>query len=199
MEKLCPITGDQHCKCKTNLAITPLGRALLVDTKAAVRKVFTDHLVFTNWVIIESVPELTDSQPIIVNRLLENPKDIAVLLRSIIGNELARKVEELFTVHLKLAAAALTPLREGNSKALNKAVTEFLEQGKELAAGLHALNPEKLSLAYADKLVSEHNQFVVDIATTRQKGEAKKHVNLYDEYFHHGLGFADAIYETLTA
>ena len=194
----CPVTGGKECFCETKPA-TKIGSALLVDAKAALRKLFSDHLFYTLLVINETVPHVEPSQPEFVKRLLQNPKDLGEFLTPIVGADKAKIVDQLFTEHLELAAATLGPLNAGDKKKIDAAVKAFFDQGERLAQGLSSLRPNKLSLVFAWDLVSQHNHFVVDLAVLRSEGKTKQQIKTFDRYFHHGLKFADVIYEALTS
>lgn len=204
----CPITGDYPCKCPRKTSASPLGSALRIDLKAAFRKLFTDHLVYTNLVIMESVPILQEDADSFVKRLLRNPIDIANLLQPIVGVELAKAIKDQFTEHLKLANSALTPVRNGDSAGIKAAVEKFYAQGELLAVSIHNLSPVKLPYELVRKLIREHNEFVVKLASIRgglngispeqRERKYEEYIDTYDQYFKHGMGLSDAIYEGLT-
>lgn len=197
MSKRCVITGDSQCSCEWNPSETPLGSAMLMDMKASIRKVFTDHAVYTNWLILDSLPNLnSEAVTATTNRLLQNPTDIGNLLTPIVGKSKSLRVEHLFTEHLKLAAKILTLINTKQS--IDKTVADFYKNGDEVAEGLSELNPTKLGLAYAKKLMHDHNEHVVQLVTIRTKKDYTGYIRRYDVYYKHILMFADSIYEALT-
>lgn len=196
---LCPITGETPCKCRHKLSRTEFGNALLTDLKSSLRKLFSDHAWYTSWLIVESVPVLQPDNGVVAQRLLRNPDDIASLLSHIIGAEKARGVGTLFKNHLLLAAAALEPVRNGQTELVNAAVQKFYDQGNLVGAGLHQLNPHKLSQEYATAMMRQHNEYVVQLATLRQKQDYENYIVTLDAYYKHMLQFSDMVYETLTA
>lgn len=204
----CPITGEHPCKCPNKISASDIGSALQVDLKGAVRKLFTDHINYTNLVIIQSVPVLQEDAGSFVERLLKNPIDIANLLLPIIGASLAANIKKQFTDHLVLANDALQYVRNGDSNGIRIAVDKFYSQGNLLSRAIHDLSPNKLKLDHVQKLIREHNEFVVALASMRGQLQArtpkstkdqiyKNYINTFDLYFKHGLGLADAIYEGL--
>jgi hypothetical protein len=196
-DSFCPVTGDYPCKCDTKLAVTPMGTALMTDVKAALRKLFDDHVDYTNLVIMESVPMLNPYAKDFIGRLLKNPTDIANLLVQIKGVPLAAEIKEAFTEHLKLAAATLEPVRNGNGVA-TEAVKKFKNQGNILAGALSKINPVKLPLTFSLQLVNEHNDFVVKLVTLRATKKPREFIETLDMYRKHAMMWADAIYEALT-
>ncbi len=196
---ICPITGETPCKCPHKLSQTPIGNALLADLKSSLRKVFSDHAWYTSWLIVESVPVLQPDNQIVAKRLLKNSDDIANLLSYIIGQHRAQEIGLLFRNHLLLAVAALEPVRNGQTQLVNEAVQKFYAQGDLVGTGLHNLNQHKLSEPYAIRMMRQHNEYVVQLATLRQKRDYENYVKTFDEYYKHMLQFSDMVYETLTA
>lgn len=199
MDHICPITGKYPCKCPNKRSATPTGSSLLIDLKAVLRKVFTDHAVYTSWLIVESLPINQPNAGFVTERLLQNPADIRTVLEPIIGSTGGAAVEDLFANHLKLAAAALGPVRSGDTSGTQKAVEAFYAQGDQVGLALHNLNPAKLSLEYAVSMMKQHNEYVVKLATLRQQQSYQEYIKTFDEYYKHMLIFSDMVYETLTS
>lgn len=197
----CPVTGDSICTCGQKKYIkTKVGRAMLLDMKSALRKIFTDHAVYTNWLILESLPIKNNSDKFlnsVVTRLLQNPSDIANLIQPIVGTTVASKVEKLFTEHLKLAAATLEPARNEMLKDLDTAIKLFYANGEEIGTLLGQINSYKLSGEDGRKLMQGHNEYVVKLVSKRKDLDDTYTVT-YDEYYKHMLMFSDILYETFT-
>jgi hypothetical protein len=195
----CPTTGEYGCSCLVNpdQYQSELGNALKVDLKASLRKVFSEHSDYTHFLIVESLPVLQASVSAVTTRLLRNPIDIANRIEPLVGPDKAELVAQLFTDHLKLAAAALKPVREGHKKATQEAVEKLYQQGDVLAEGLYLLNPKKLDLETVTRMIHEHNEFVVELATLRQTKQYEEYIMTYDEYTKHMLMIADALYQAL--
>ncbi len=192
---ICSITGRRTCTCD---GTTPISNYIKTDLKAVLRKLFTDHVTYTNWLITASLPVLQpDVQPLI-DRLLENPADIANLLLHIIGKESADVVEKVITDHLILANDALTAVREGDEEAVSIAVDDFYTQSDKFAAALSSLNPAKLPIDFAITMVKSHNEHVVHLAVLRSQRKYGEYINSFDDYYKHMLMFSDAVYETTT-
>lgn len=68
-----------------------------------IRQLWGQHVYWTRFFIISTVANLDDLEPV-TKRLLQNPKDFAVLLTPIFGMRAAGRFEELFTRHLLIAA-----------------------------------------------------------------------------------------------
>lgn len=158
------------------------------------RKVFDEHAIYTSSLITASVPELLPEASFLTERLLQNPKDIANLIRPLKGNQVANQVENLFTEHLKLAAAALEPARLNNKAALENAANAFIMQGDKIANLLSKLNPNVLSLNSSKNLMKQHNNFVVRLLDLRSRGLHQQYIQAFDQYLNHISMMANTIY-----
>lgn len=193
----CPVTGDYPCYCKSKLAVSPIGSALLVDIKSALRKLFTDHINYTNLVIITSLSRLESDNSDFVKRLLQNPIDIANLLAPIVGKQIAGDVRDGFTNHLTLANDILGHVRDGDKDSIAEAVNKFYEQGDVLSETLHNINTNKLPLETLYHMIRQHNEFVIKLAILRAEGQMEEYIQTFDTYYKHGLSLSDAICEAL--
>lgn len=193
---LCKITGQSPCRCQKlqggKLSIN------FDDFKTALREAFSDHAWYTSWLITESLPVLQPNAEFVTQRLLENPNDIAALCLSLIGSKKAVAVAGVIRDHLLKAAACLAPVREGNTVATEKAVNELYAQGDKFGEALHSLGPNKLSAEAAKRMVREHNEFVVKLATLRKQQNYQEYIQTFDIYFNHMMMFSDEVANTLS-
>ena len=186
----CKITGDPICKCKRkeNKIVVNFD-----DFRLAMRRIFTDHAVYTSLLIMQSVPVLQQDADEIAARLLENPSHIRFLLEPFLGVEVGIKIEEAFTQHLKLAASALEPVRLNRTRETQAAVNKLLEQGTLVGSLLGSINPLKFPENKAIEEFNTHNNFVVKLATLRSQGNYKEFISTYDIYFNHMMEMSDTI------
>jgi len=197
MSSFCSVTGNTPCQCSNKNAVNPIGSALLVDLKGALRKVFTDHGFYTLWLILESLPSKTSFTNIVTQRLLRNPKDISNLLINIIGQEPAFLIQQLFTEHLILASKTFEPAKNNDNITLNNILNKLYINGDKIAESLSSLNPNKLHIQYTKQLMKVHNEQVLQLVVKRLSNDDLI-VELYDQYYKHLLIMSDAIYEAFT-
>ena len=192
--KVCVITGQGSCKCKNvkgKIIVDP------VDYRLAMRFVFSDHSWYTNMVILESLPVLQPNAEFAVKRVLMNPVQIKQLLLPLVGAIIADNFESAVSGHLKLANAALEPLRNDDKVALAEAVNNFYAQGNDFGAAIYSLNPKMITLEAADAMVREHNEFVVKLATLRKQQNYEEYITTTDMYNKHMMMVADLICELI--
>ena len=195
MDTYCPRTGDPICKCKK------ADGKIIIDFdafKTAMRRIFTDHAVYTSKLIEKSVPTLLPDANDTAARLLENPLHIRTVLEPILGPVVGEQLQNLFTEHLKLAAATLEPARTEKSREVKIGVEKLLEQGKQVGMLLGSIDPTKLSPELAIREFNTHNNYVVSLVTLRtQRGKDKEYINLYDDYFNHMMALSDSVTSVL--
>lgn len=182
----------QHCATK-------MGSAYVMDLKSIVRTALSDQAWLLVLLINDSVPMTHQTSSAIAQRLLKNPGDISKLITPIVGNDKAEDVMEALTEHLKLAAAMLPFVSSGTIGSFEgeNSVSEFYEQGDEVADALSALNKTILPYETVRDAISIHNQYIVTLATSRYKGDSKLYLKTLDEYNQQFLSVADLLYTAL--
>lgn len=188
----CPTTGEVHCKC-----LTPKIRisSLKVDLKSALRKLFTDHGVYTAFVLKSIVDGISDV-PVFLDRLLLNQEDIGDQLKPIVGDAKGNLLTDVLTEHINLAGDVITAATK-NDPTLNDKIKKLFENSDEVARVLTSLNPSKLPYPITQKMFHTHNQFVIDMTVARIKKNYEEEQRLYDAYYNELLEMSDAIYNAL--
>lgn len=188
----CPISGEVNCKCLyPREKISPLQ----VDLKSSMRKLFTDHGVYTAFVLKSIIDNGKDTQ-IFLTRLLGNQKDIGDQVALIVGVKNGNQVTQLLTDHIKLAGDTITAIAKRDPTLADKINKQFA-QGNQVAQGLSSLNPETLPFETIQQMFQIHNQFVVDMAINRFQGKYEEEQQLYDGYYNEILAMSDTIAHAL--
>lgn len=191
MKGYCPVTGEANCKCApTSQKVSPLK----IDLKASLRKLFTDHAVYTAFVLKSIVDDKPDAY-VFLSRLVQNQKDIGDQLKPLVGNKNGSAITVALTEHIRLAGETITSATRGEP--LKNKVAELYNQGDQIAKFLSSLNSAKLPLKEVTKMFRAHNKFVVDMTVARIKKEYHKEQVLYDAYYNEILMMSDAIFEAV--
>lgn len=141
MDKYCPITREVSCKCGKYQTKIPSWQ---VNLKLTLRKLFTDHAVYTKFVI-NGIIGIYPNVPAMTQRLLSNQIDIGDQLKPIIGDSRRKELTDLLTKHIILAADVITITSSNKAQQeLQIAVNNLFENSDQVAAFLTSLNPEKL-------------------------------------------------------
>lgn len=188
---VCAITGETHCKC-----LEPKGYGLLsqIDVKASFRKLFTDHAVYTAFVLKSLVDGVPASA--FVDRLILNQHDIGNQLSLMLGNEIGNRATILLVEHINLAAEVITSKVHGDSN-LDLNIQRLFANSDLVADFLSSLNPEKLPQEVVRSMFHTHNQYVINMTVQRFYKEYKNEQVLYDSYYNQILDMSDAIVNAL--
>ena len=195
----CTITNEMHCKCLNKQELgNPVGD---IDMRAVLRKLFTDHAVFTS-LVLKSIVDKAEDTGVLLERLLGNQKDIGDQVAPVIGVEKGAQLAQLLTEHIQLAGAVITaaasPADAMNTKdGLMTKLRALLDQGNRVATFLTSLNPEKLPLNVTSEMFASHNRSVFEMTKARIEGDFNREISLYDAYYNEILALSDALVNAL--
>ena len=187
----CPVTGEPYCKCEHADGVVFLSP----NHKDTLRKLFSDHAVYTKMVIVA----VLDSRPeadFLTKRLLDNQPEIGDFLGQFIGRESGDAVTNLLTEHIKTAAAIVTKLRD-NSRDIQKDIDFLFNNSERVAKALSGLPSSKLDYGIVHKEFDQHNDFVLALAKLHKKAMYEKEITTYDAYYVHMLKFSDMLCDGL--
>jgi hypothetical protein len=177
----------------SNLIVAPRNHgSYYTNAKGTFRKVFTDHAVYTKFVItdiIEQLPNLSAD----VERLLKNQEEIGHLASVSIGPTKGTALSDALKEHIQLAGNVITAIKGGDVAAINTASIAFLDNAESVGRFLNSINPDKLPLISTIEAFKTHSQYVIDIANAQKNRNVNDVVSLYDAYYNHMLGISDAI------
>lgn len=183
----CAISGESNCKC-----LNPKGYVLssTIDVKASFRKLFTDHAVYTVFVLHSLVDKVDASA--FVTRLLANQHDIGAQLNLVTGTNMGDELANLLVSHIELAAKVITAAVKRDPE-LNITITDLFYNSDMVADYLTSLNPAALPNDVTRKMFHTHNQFVIDMTLKRIQKNYQDEQILYDAYYNEILEMSDAI------
>ena len=193
-DQYCRRTGEVHCKCLPGRTLNHV-HPLKVDLKAALRKLFTDHAVYTAFVL-KAIVDGTADVSAFSKRLIQNQKDIGDQLAPLVGAAAGQKLTNLLTEHIKLAAATITAATKKSAE-LNGLLDKLFKNSNDIAAFLTSLNQTMLPYDITSDMFRMHNQFVVDMTLARIAKNFEKEQTLYDAYYAEILEMSDAIFAAL--
>lgn len=192
MNEYCPITGESQCKC---LKSRHPFKAIQVDLKSAMRKLFTDHGVYTKFVIDAIVSHTTDLD-VLLDRLMLNQENIGNQLKPIIGSSNAIMLTTLLKKHISLAGEVIKDA-VNNDPVLKEVIDLLFENSVRVAGFLTSLNPEKLPFEVTKDMFDRHNQFIIDITIARIHGNHAAEYKKFDSYYVELLELSDMIVNAL--
>lgn len=190
----CEVTGSNLCRCdRTSKAIVYEKYHSLKDL---LRKLFTDHAVYTKFYIesaLSDQPDLTS----IANRLFENQVEIGTNIGNIVGHKNGEKLTDLLKKHIEAAANAVTIAKKGGN--LTDAKSKIFANSAQVAKFLSDICPNHLQYQRVKKEFDHHNVYVLEMVTLHLKHAYDQEVIKFDEYYNHMLMFSDMLYVALSS
>jgi hypothetical protein len=122
-----------HPACKTIGEAQP-------DLNNRLQLLWEQHVYWTRLTIGSIVFGLPDLD-FVINRLLRNPKDFALLLEPLYGDETASMFADLFTAHLVITAQLVMAAKAGDREEAVNIEKEWYANADEIATLLAGINP----------------------------------------------------------
>jgi hypothetical protein len=153
------------------------------------RKLWEDHITWTRVVIMAILDKLAGANAYI-DRLLQNPGDMADALAPYYGNA-AEVLGDLITDHLVIAAELLVAARDGNTGAFNDAKARWYANADQIAVQMNLMNPRFWPLDETRQMWREHLDATLDEAVDHLTGNFTGEVAAYDLVHELALDMAD--------
>jgi phosphoserine phosphatase len=169
-----------------------------VAFKAAMRSLWTDHVVWTRDVIhgiLGKTPETTNA----LNRLLQNQVDIGNAIKPYYGDVAGKQLADLLTAHIATAGNMLVAARDGNTDAFNQAHTAWYQNGDDIAAFLNSANPDNWKLAHMKEHMKDHLDKTLAEAVAHLEGRYADEVVAYDDAYEQLMHMADLLADGIIA
>lgn len=170
----------------------------MTNPKETLRKLWTDHAVYTKFVITDLLENLENSKAD-TDRLLSNQDEIGTFMGTIMGTTQGVQFATLLKEHIGMVADCVYALISKNINSLSQHSTLLFNNADVIGTFLHQLYPDRYSLEYICSMFKEHNQYVLDIMISQYHHESKFVTMIYDAYYTHMLQLSDVLYELLSA
>jgi len=161
------------------------------DLRNGMRKLWTDHTVYTHRYIVSALATMPDL-PAVTQRLLRNQDDIGDAIKPIYGDAAGKKLSALLRDHILIAADIVKAAKANDTKAVEAGQKKWRQNGDQLAAFLASANPVWKQQALTDML-QRHLDFVTQQVVARIKGDWAADIKAYDAGYNHMLMFADML------
>ena len=175
--------------------IKPLERGPAVDEcqlRTDLRKLWEDHITWTRVYIISALANLPD-QSAAAGRLLQNQKDIGNAFKPFYGNAAGNQLTQLLTDHILIAVKIIAAAKAGNNTDYMNAVAAWYANANDIAAFLHAANPDNWGLAEMKQMMKLHLDYTAEELTARLNSNWAADVAAYDKIHNEILMMADEL------
>lgn len=172
------------------------GSSKMMNTKrhdfiTAMRKLWTDHVVWTRDFIITALADMPD-KGVATDRLLENQEDIGHAILPFYGADAGKKLTELLKQHILIAADLVAAAKASNKAKFEEENKKWQDNAHDIAVFLSKANPN-WSESMLNAMLNNHLQLTIDETSTRIGKKWQEDVAAFDKVFEQAMKMADAL------
>lgn len=161
------------------------------ELRAAMRKLWEDHIIYTRNYIISALANLEDKDAI-ATRLLKNQDEIGKAIQPYYGADAGKKLSSLLREHILIAADVVTAAKNGDKDVLDKNQKKWTENADQIAVFLSSANPNWKKDDLKDAL-HKHLELTTEEVTSRLKKHWEGDINSFDNGHEHILIISDVL------
>ena len=161
------------------------------ELKQDMRKLWTDHVVWTRDYIIAALADAPDAQPAL-NRLLKNQEDMGGAVAKFYGDAAGKQLTTLLKDHIAIAGDLVKAAKAGDKAAQQQADTKWRENAAQIADFLSKANPNWPKATLVD-LMNKHLSTTPDEVVARLNKKWDDDVRAFDAVYDHILHMSDAL------
>ncbi|HTI42203.1 MAG TPA: hypothetical protein VL693_10285 [Vicinamibacterales bacterium] len=155
------------------------------------RKLWTDHTVWTRDYIVAAVDDRPDAQAA-ANRLMKNQEDIGNAVAAYYGQAAGQQLTSLLKQHIVIAVDLIKAAKAGDKAAQQQASDKWQQNAVDIATFLSKANPNWPKDALVN-MMKMHLSTTTDEVVARLKHDYEADVRAYDAVYNHILMMADAL------
>ncbi len=178
---------DDHAKhAVANVAHSPSA-----ELRSAMRKLWTDHVVWTRDYIVAAVDDKPDAMAA-ANRLMRNQEDIGKAVAQYYGTAAGQQLTSLLKDHISIAVDLIKAAKAGDKTAQQQADSRWQQNAMDIATFLSKANPNWPKSMLAD-MMKTHLSTTTNEVVARLKHEWEGDVRAFDAVYDHILMMSDAL------
>lgn len=181
------MAAQEHAAMKG--ANTPSAFTLKQD----MRKLWTDHVVWTRDYIVAAVGDQPNAQAS-ANRLLKNQEDIGNAVAMYYGKDAGATLTTLLKEHITIAVDLIKAAKAGDKAAQGQADKKWQQNATDIADFLSKANPNWPRATLVD-LMKMHLSTTTNEVVARLNKNWDEDVRAFDEVYSHILKMSDALAE----
>jgi hypothetical protein len=155
------------------------------------RKLWTDHVVWTRDYIVAAVGDQPDAQAA-AGRLMKNQEDIGGAVANYYGKPAGDKLTALLKEHISIAVDIIKFAKVGDKASQQQADAKWRRNGEEIADFLSKANPNWPRAVLVD-MMNKHLSTTTDEVVARLTKNWDADVKAFDAVYDHILVMADAL------
>lgn len=172
-----------------NKKVMSLNINKILDLNNTFRKLWTDHVIWTRFVIMGIAENSPDIQ-LITKRLFQNPKDFEKVFVKYYGMEKAKKFSQLLTEHLTIAGDLVVASKKQDTNLVNQLDKKLYKNADEIAKFLNDINKywdekemKKMMYDHLDLIKAEANYILTN--------KYEESIKIFDKIQNQALKMAD--------
>jgi hypothetical protein len=165
--------------------------------RAALRKLWTDHVIWTRQYIVAAVAGTPDAEAS-AGRLLRNQEDIGNAVVPLYGEAAGARLTELLKDHILIAVDLVAAAIKGDKRAFARHDKRWDDNADDIAAFLAGANPNWPEDDVRD-LLAQHLSLTKGEAVARLQQDWAGDVAAFDDIFTEILTMADALTDGIVA
>jgi hypothetical protein len=159
--------------------------------KQDLRKLWTDHVVWTRDYIVAAVGDQPDAQAA-AGRLMKNQEDIGNAVAKFYGAPAGQQLTTLLKQHISIAVDLIKAAKAGDKTAQQQADTKWQQNAVEIADFLSKANPNWPRATLVD-MMKKHLATTTDEVVARLSKNWDGDVRAFDAVNDHILHMSDAL------
>lgn len=164
------------------------GKAML---REAMRKLWTDHVVWTREYVIAAV-DGSGAATAAANRLMRNQEDIGNAIATFYGRQAGDKLTSLLKQHISIAVDLVNAAKSNNQPAFNDANAKWKQNASDIANFLASANPNWPATAMTEAM-NMHLETTTREVVDRLQKKYDDDVAAFDAVDDHILRMADVL------
>lgn len=156
------------------------------------RKLWEDHITWTRLFIVSFAADLPDTNAT-AQHLLQNQTDLGNAIKPFYGDAAGDQLTGLLREHILIAADLLKAAKVGDSAGVADAQARWYANADEIAAFLHAANPDEWPLDEMQLMMRTHLDLTLAEAVARLQGDWPADIAAYGQVHDEILQMADML------
>ena len=170
-------------------AVKPGEQAMTL--KQDMRKLWTDHVVWTRDYIIAALADAPDA-PSGLNRLMKNQEDVGNAVAKFYGDAAGKQLTTLLKEHIAIAGDLVKAAKAGDKAAQKAADDRWQNNATQIAGFLSKANPN-WPRATLEEMMKKHLSTTTDEVVARLTKNWDADVRAFDAVYDHILHMSDAL------
>jgi hypothetical protein len=188
---LIPGTQSQSWAQTGRAAHPPALSEAAVTLKQDMRKLWTDHVVWTRDYIVAAVGDLPDAQAA-ASRLLKNQEDIGGAVAKYYGAPAGQQLTTLLKEHITIAVDLIKAAKAGDKAGQGQADSRWQQNAEQIADFLSKANPNWPRATLVDMMKMHLSTTTAEVVARLTKNWDED-VRAFDAVYDHILKMSDAI------